>query len=566
MAILKLPGVSRLNVRIGTKLAVAAVVGGLLVAGMIVNQQLSNASVARLAEVSRNEQAVAADLLHAGVALQRMQTGTREIRLAISEREADEALAQLQSSMADAVSYLQSSIQLCDDPENAARLEALVKLAKGYAAAAAEMTKLKKDYAEITKPLEQAQQIGTQVDALIEKATSVAKTVAAQRTVAAMRQIDRAAHVGIGFGFFVAVILGGAAIFGMLAIGRPIRRIAETLLRLAGGTRDLDIPYTSRGDEVGDAARAAQTFRDNLVRLETLEAEQKQATGRAVEERKKIVSDLADGFERAVGNIAAAVSSAATDLETAASTLSENAASTQQLSAAVAIASQQTSANVQSVASSASEVGASIEEIGRQLQQSTQIAAEAVKQAGQTDTRIMQLSDSASRIGDVITLITTIAAQTNLLALNATIEAARAGEAGKGFAVVASEVKMLATQTAKATETIKSQIAEMQHTTKESVVAIKEISGTISRISEIAASITAAVNAQGSATQEIADNVAQAAQSASDVASNITEVEHDARETGSASDKVLQAAQFLSCESHKLEVEVQNFIASVRVG
>ncbi len=159
--------------------------------------------------------------------------------------------------------------------------------------------------------------------------------------------------------------------------------------------------------------------------------------------------------------------------------------------------------------------------------------------------------------------ITTIAAQTNLLALNATIEA-RAGEAGKGFAVVASEVKMLATQTAKATEAIKSQIAEMQHTTTESVVAIKAISGTIGRISEIAASITAAVNAQGSATQEIAHNVTQAADSASEVATNIVEVEHDARDTGTASAKVLQAAQFLSGESRKLELEVQNFIKSVR--
>ncbi len=158
--------------------------------------------------------------------------------------------------------------------------------------------------------------------------------------------------------------------------------------------------------------------------------------------------------------------------------------------------------------------------------------------------------------------ITTIAAQTNLLALNATIEA-RAGEAGKGFAVVASEVKMLATQTAKATEAIKSQI-EMQYTTTESVVAIKAISGTIGRISEIAASITAAVNAQGSATQEIAHNVTQAADSASEVATNIVEVEHDARDTGTASAKVLQAAQFLSGESRKLELEVQNFIKSVR--
>jgi methyl-accepting chemotaxis protein len=209
-------------------------------------------------------------------------------------------------------------------------------------------------------------------------------------------------------------------------------------------------------------------------------------------------------------------------------------------------------------------VGASIEEIGRQVQQSTKIAAEAVKQAEQTDARIAELSRSAARIGEVVTLITTIAGQTNLLALNATIEAARAGEAGRGFAVVATEVKTLATQTAKATETIKTQIAEMQNMTKDSVAAIKEISGTIGRISEIAATITAAVDAQGVATQEIAHNIAQAAQGAAQVVVNITDVNHDADETGAASVKVLQAAQFLSGESRKLDLEVENFIKTVR--
>jgi methyl-accepting chemotaxis protein len=562
---LRLPAaLSRLNIRIGTKLAITVGIGVVLVAGMIVNQQLSNASVAQQAELARNEQFVAADLLRAGVALQRMQIGTREIRLAISEREADQALAGLRESMGNAVSFLQTAVQFCEHAENCERFEKLVKLAKNYAATAAEMTALKRDYAEIARPLEQVYKIGTEIDALIEKATSVARSVASQRMAVATARITEAAQISIGFGFFVVVILMGAAIFGVLSIGRPIKQIAGVLLQLANGSREFDIPYTGRGDEVGDAARAARSFRDNLVRLEKLEAEQKQAAARAVAERKGMVRDLADTFERAIGNIVGAVSSAATELESAAGTLTKNAAATQQLSAAVAIASAQASANVQSVASATGEVGASIEEIGRQVRQSTKIAAEAVKQAEQTDARIAELSRSASRIGDVVTLITMIAGQTNLLALNATIEAARAGEAGRGFAVVAAEVKMLATQTAKATESIKTQIAEMQNTTKDSVAAIKEISVTIGRISEIAATITAAVDAQGAATQEIAHNVAQAAQGAAQVATNITDVNHDADETGTASAKVLQAAQFLSGESRKLELEVENFIDTVR--
>ena len=562
---LRLPtALPRLNIRIGTKLAITVGIGVVLVVGMMVNQQLSNAAVAEQAKLERDEQFFSADLLRAGVALQRMQIGTREIRLAISEREADEALAALRESMGNAVSYLQAAVQLCADIEKCVRLEQLVKLAKDYAAAAAEMTALKKDYSEITKPLEQVNKIGPEIDALIAKATSVAKAMASQRMAAAAARRADAAQISIGFGLFVVVILVGAAIFGVLSIGRPIKHIAGVLLQLANGRREFDIPYTGRGDEVGDAARAARSFRDNLVRLEKLEAEQQQAAARAVAERKDMVRDLADRFEHAIGNIVGAVSSAATELESAAGTLTKNAAATQQLSAAVAIASAQASANVQSVASATDEVGASIEEIGRQVQESTKIAAEAVKQAEQTDARITELSRSASRIGDVVTLITTIAGQTNLLALNATIEAARAGEAGRGFAVVATEVKMLATQTAKATEAIKTQIAEMQDTTKDSVAAIKEISITIGRISEIAATITAAVNAQGAATQEIAHNVAQAAHGAAQVATNITDVNHDAGETGTASAKVLQAAQFLSGESRKPELEVDNFINTVR--
>jgi methyl-accepting chemotaxis protein len=493
-----------------------------------------------------------------------MQTGTREIHLSISEREADQALAGLRDSMSKAVGYLLTAVQLCGKTENCVRFDRLVTLAKAYAANAAEMTALKKQYAEIDKPLGAIGKIGAEIDALIAKATSDAKALASQRMTAAAARRAEAAQISMAFGFFVVVILTGAPIFGVLSIGRPIKHIAGVLLQLAHGKREFDIPYTGRGDEVGDAARAAQAFRDNLVRLEKLETEQKEAAARAVAERKSMVRELADTFEQAIGNIVGAVSSAAGELEATASTLTKNAEATQHLSAAAAAASAQASANVQSVASATSEVGASIEEIGRQVQQSTRIAAEAVKQAERTDARIAELSRAAGRIGDVVTLITTIAGQTNLLALNATIEAARAGEAGRGFAVVATEVKMLATQTAKATEAIKAQIAEMQSMTQESVAAIKEISGTIGRISEIAASITGAVDAQGLATQEIADNIAQAAQGAAQVAINITDVNHDADETGTASIKVLQAAQVLSSESRKLDLEVAKFIDTVR--
>jgi signal transduction histidine kinase/CheY-like chemotaxis protein len=293
-----------MNIRIGTKLAITIGIGVVLVAAMIVNQQLSNTSVARQTELARNEQFVIADLLSASVALQRMQVGAREIRLAISEREADQALAGLRESMGEAVSHIQAAIQSCGDAENCERLESLVKLAKDYAASAAEMTALKKDYGDIAKPLGQINAIGIQINRLIESATADARMLASQRMTEAEARLTKAEQVSVGAGLFVVLILMGAAIFGVLSIGRPIRHIAEVLLQLAGGSRGADIPYTARGDEVGDAARAARTFRDNLVRLEKLEAEQKEAAARSFAELSRSVGEL-----RALEEVTRAVTS-----------------------------------------------------------------------------------------------------------------------------------------------------------------------------------------------------------------------------------------------------------------
>jgi methyl-accepting chemotaxis protein len=213
----------------------------------------------------------------------------------------------------------------------------------------------------------------------------------------------------------------------------------------------------------------------------------------------------------------------------------------------------------------AEEMSASVQEIARQVQESSRIAGQAVVQAQSTDARISELSKASNRIGDAVKIITAIAEQTNLLALNATIEAARAGDAGRGFAVVASEVKALASQTAKATEEIGAQITGIQAATQESVSAIKEIGATITRIAEIAHAIAAAVEEQGAATQEISRNVQQASQGTTEVASHIGEVNRGAASTGSASSQVLSSARELSGESNRLKVEVDKFLASVRV-
>jgi methyl-accepting chemotaxis protein len=312
-------------------------------------------------------------------------------------------------------------------------------------------------------------------------------------------------------------------------------------------------------------AKAVEVFKSNAVARQALEAEGREAEARTVAQRRADMHKMADDFESAVGEIVETVSSASTELEASAGTLTTAAEHAQELTTMVAAASEEASTNVQSVASATEEMASSVNEISRQVQESARMASEAVDQARTTNDRIGELSIAAARIGDVVELINTIAGQTNLLALNATIEAARAGEAGRGFAVVASEVKALAEQTAKATGEIGQQIGSIQGATKDSVGAIKEISGTIERLSEISSAIAVAVEQQGAATQEISRNVQQAAQGTQQVSSRITDVQRGASETGSASSQVLLAAQSLSSDSNRLKLEVGKFLNSVRV-
>ena len=402
--------------------------------------------------------------------------------------------------------------------------------------------------------------------------SSIDKLKVADSELAVESQKTRAVAVGvIARTTWIQEVAGGLAVlFGLIVafliargIVGPLTAMTRAMGKLAGGDLAVEIPGRGNTDEIGDMAKAIDVFKTSMIDTERMRHEQTEVEARQAEDRKKDMVRLADQFEQAVGEIVDTVSSASSELEVSAGTLTATATRAQDLSTEVASASQEASANVQAVASATEELSSSVSEIARQVQESARIASEAVDQATNTNARVSELSKAAARIGDVVELISTIAGQTNLLALNATIEAARAGEAGRGFAVVATEVKALAEQTAKATGEIAQQVSGIQAATEESVGSIREISGTIERLSEISSTVAAAVEEQGAATQEISRNVQQAAHGTQRVSANIGDVQRGASETGSASSQVLLAARSLSSDSNRLKLEVSKFLNSV---
>ena len=369
----------------------------------------------------------------------------------------------------------------------------------------------------------------------------------------------------------MAIAAGIAALLALVAtaflvrrVTKPLKAVAETLTVLADGRTDVEVQYADRHDEIGVIARTIDIFKTNRIERRQLEAERSNAEKSANERRKAELNQFVEDFRTKISGIIEQVMSSSDRFEKDAHQLSLTAHATAEMSGQSAGTSRQASEHVRSAANASNELSQSIVEISRRVQDSNNVAAEAVKQATATDERMAELSAAGDRIGDVVKLITSIAEQTNLLALNATIEAARAGDAGRGFAVVAQEVKTLAGQTAKATDEISSHIVNMQRATGESVDAIKAIGLTIERISEITGAISSAVEHQGEATQNIAHGVEAAAGGTVDVAENIERVAQGASETETTSSQMLQSAKGLSVVSVHLRDEVEKFLDSVR--
>jgi methyl-accepting chemotaxis protein len=347
-------------------------------------------------------------------------------------------------------------------------------------------------------------------------------------------------------------------------IAGPLHKLQALMERLAKGDMSVSIVGTLRRDEIGTMAKTVQVFKDNALVMRRLEAERAELTQKAEAEKKRALAALADVFEQKVSGIIETVHRSATQMQGTAQSMAQTADVTREQARAVAEGATEATANVQTVAAASEQLSSSISEIGRHILQASTVARQANEEGQRTHDTVSGLATAADKIGEVAALIAAIARQTNLLALNATIEAARAGEAGRGFAVVAGEVKSLATQTAHATDSIRTQIASIQAATSSTVTAIKNIAATISTVDQISTSIASSIEEQTSATHEIARNVQQAASGAQDVSDNIGGVSLAVAKAGETATNVLQAADMLKRQADMLQQEVDQFLRTVR--
>ncbi|MEI8145657.1 MAG: HAMP domain-containing methyl-accepting chemotaxis protein [Alphaproteobacteria bacterium] len=392
----------------------------------------------------------------------------------------------------------------------------------------------------------------TAKDAMLE----VARTAQTSNSLALLKETILAVIAGSVMMFMVWLLV--------FRISARVTKLNAMMGRLADGDLSIQPEQVASADEIGDMSRAVAVFKTNAERIATLKQDEALRDDMARREKERAMTELADGFERSVGSMVDTVAASAQKLEGAARSLTNAAEATTGRARAVSEAATAASGNVATVSTASEQLASSVREIGEQVAQSAQIAGRAVTEASTAGGQVRGLSEAAQKIGSIVSLINDIASKTNLLALNATIEAARAGEAGRGFAVVAQEVKGLAEQTSRATADISKQIEGIQHSTAATAGSISSIEKTIGDIHQIAVAISAAVEEQDAATQEIARNVLEAHAGSTTVSTTIQGVSTAAQDSTLASGEVLASARDLAKQADHMRNEIERFVLKVR--
>ena len=399
----------------------------------------------------------------------------------------------------------------------------------------------------------------------LERSTAASQAIAAivrdqQATARDERGTNAMIVIGTGLAAlgFVVVI----ALFMARKVAAPIRGITAAMQRLARGETALDLDARDRTDEIGDMIAAVSVFRDNAIERQRLARDQAEKDEQERRRQAKI-EELIRSFRAEMSTVLEVVSQSADRMQSTADQLNAGASGASDQARSASSSSRDATASVQTVATAAEELSASIGEIGQQARGALDLVEATSGNASSTAARSAVLVEAATKIGDVVSLIRSIAGQTNLLALNATIEAARAGEAGKGFAVVANEVKALANQTSRATDDIVAQIDQIQAATRTVVDAIEGITQGIGDVKTYTTSIAAAVEEQGAATADIARSVVRAADGTGHATESVDQLARSVEETTHSATSVLQVSRELNSQAQRVRAILDDFLQGV---
>jgi methyl-accepting chemotaxis protein len=362
-------------------------------------------------------------------------------------------------------------------------------------------------------------------------------------------------------GSLVAAVLAiSGGILLKRSVAAPLGLAVANMDYIADGDVRHDVPveYQERRDEIGLLAQAMQRMTVSL---------------------RTVIKEISGGVE-VLSSSTSSLSANSTKLSSGSHESSGKAhavaAAAEQMTTnitSVAAGMEETTTNLASVASATEQMTSTIGEIARNSEKARHITEEANRQAALISEQMNDLGKAAQQIGKVTETINEISSQTNLLALNATIEAARAGSAGKGFAVVANEIKELAQQTAAATEDIKGRISGVQSSTTAGIAEIGKVSQVIKDVSDIVASIAAAIEEQSTVTKDIARNITEASsgvrdantrvsetsQATAEIAREIVSVDRAAQQMTQGSAEVGSCAGDLSRLAEQLQTTVQRF-------